>query len=220
MPAAPALVNIQYDEDYRRALVESDMAIADSGFMVILWRLLRHRSVTRISGLTFLKRLLGMPQLRNAGAVFLIVPTEMARQRAMAWFREQGFVLTAGDFYVAPRYGCDVADEKLARLLESRCPRHIVVGLGGGVQEKLGRFLRDALEYRPAIHCIGASLGFLTGDQSAIPDWADRLFLGWVLRLLRNPRLYARRFWVAHELPGLIWRYGSELPPIRNRSAA
>ncbi len=37
VPAAPALVNIQYDPDYRQALVESDLAIADSGFMVLLW---------------------------------------------------------------------------------------------------------------------------------------------------------------------------------------
>jgi UDP-N-acetyl-D-mannosaminuronic acid transferase (WecB/TagA/CpsF family) len=71
------------------------------------------------------------------------------------------------------------------------------------------------VNHRHAIHCIGAALGFLTGDQRPIPDWADRLYAGWLLRLARNPRLYFRRFWVAHELPALILRYGEKLPPLK-----
>ena len=34
----------------------------------------------------------------------------------------------------------------------------------------------------PAIHCIGAALGFLTGDQVRIPHWADQWILGWLFR--------------------------------------
>ena len=38
VPAAPALVKLQSDEAYRHALTSADMAIADSGAMVLLWR--------------------------------------------------------------------------------------------------------------------------------------------------------------------------------------
>jgi UDP-N-acetyl-D-mannosaminuronic acid transferase (WecB/TagA/CpsF family) len=76
-------------------------------------------------------------------------------------------------------------------------------------------YLRDQLTFRPAIHCLGAALGFVTGDQKPIPRWADRLYLGWLLRLARNPPLYFRRFAVARELPGLIRSYGAELPAMR-----
>jgi hypothetical protein len=31
-PAAPSMINLCRDEDYRRALLSSDLAIADSGF--------------------------------------------------------------------------------------------------------------------------------------------------------------------------------------------
>ena len=58
VPAAPALVNIQYDEKYRKALLEADLAIADSGSMVLLWKILRGETIARISGLSYLKRLL------------------------------------------------------------------------------------------------------------------------------------------------------------------
>ena len=64
----------------------------------------------------------------------------------------------------------------------------------------------------PAFHCIGGALGFVTGYQVAIPNWADRLYLGWLLRLLSNPKRFLPRSRDAFALPGMIRRYGKELP--------
>ena len=217
VPAAPALVNIQYDAEYRRALVAADMAIADSGIMVLLWKQLRGEKIARISGLAYLRALLARRELRSSGATFLVLPTAPAQEKALAWFRAQGFTISPGDCYTAPNYGVAVEDEKLIAVLNGRAPQHVIVAIGGGTQEKLGWYLRENLRHRPAIHCIGAALGFLTGDQRPIPDWADRMYLGWLLRLARDPRRYLRRFWGAHELPGLIRRYGSELPPMKRK---
>jgi len=213
VPAAPALVNIQYDEAYRMALLEADLAIADSGFMVLLWKILRGETVARISGLSYLKRLLGEARLRSEDLLF-VVPTESAREKAMSYMLSKGLRLDADNFYVAPHYGGKVEDARLAAIVNARRPAHIIIGLGGGVQEKLGAYLREHGKYRPAIHCIGAALGFLSGDQKPIPDWADHLYVGWLLRLGRNPQLYLRRFWIAHELPGLIFRYRENVPPL------
>jgi exopolysaccharide biosynthesis WecB/TagA/CpsF family protein len=215
VPAGPALVAIQYDEAYRKALTNADLAIADSGFMVLLWRILRRKSIARISGLAYLKRLLELLSVRESGQIHFVLPSENARIKAVTWLKSRDFRCEPENFYVAPRYGLSVEDRLLAETLNTRRPNHVVIGLGGGVQEKLGLYLRDTLDYRPAIHCIGAALGFLTGDQKPIPDWADRLYLGWLLRLARNPRRYFRRFWTAHELPGLIMKYGEKLPPMR-----
>lgn len=216
VPAAPALVNVQYDPGYREALVRSDMAIADSGVMVLLWRRLKQRSVSRISGLAYLKALLDRRELRQHGALLVVVPTDAAKEKALAYFRANAFAIADEHCYVAPYYErSEIHDERLLQLVGTIQPRHIVIGLGGGVQEKLGLYLRDHLSYRPAIHCIGAALGFVTGDQLPIPDWADKLYLGWLLRLARNPLRFFRRFAVARELPGLIAKYGSALPPLR-----
>ncbi len=92
----------------------------------------------------------------------------------------------------------------------------MIIAIGSGAQEKLGYYLRENLTYRPAIHCIGAALGFVTGDQTAIPDWVDRFYLGWFFRLLAQPRVFIWRLIGGLELPWLIWKYGSELPPRRN----
>ena len=240
VPAAPALVKIENDPAYRRALVEADLAIADSGFMVLLWRLLRRRTIARISGLKYLRILLANPRLHERGNIFLVLPHESSLEKALAWLRHEGFEIASDDCYIAPDYSVGqalppagteqrqpgmvalqitkspiVEDQDLVSIIEQRKPKHIIIGIGGGVQEKLGLYLREHLSYRPAIHCIGAALAFLTGDQKPIPMWADRMYLGWFLRLARAPHHYARRFAPAFRLPGMIWRYGSEMPPLK-----
>jgi UDP-N-acetyl-D-mannosaminuronic acid transferase (WecB/TagA/CpsF family) len=211
VPAAPALVKLESDEGYRRALISADMAIADSGAMVLLWRIFTGRRVERISGLKFLKRLVARLAAHPDERVLWIVPSEAAHERSMAWLRSGNLTGTA-DFYVAPRYGRDVHDDALVSRIDNHPSAHVIVGIGGGVQEKLGLFLKENLRARPAIHCIGAALAFLTGDQPPIPMWADRFYLGWLLRLLRQPRVFGPRYLSALKLPAMLLRYRDKLP--------
>jgi UDP-N-acetyl-D-mannosaminuronic acid transferase (WecB/TagA/CpsF family) len=90
----------------------------------------------------------------------------------------------------------------------------VIVTIGGGNQERLGLYLKRHLAYRPAIHCIGAAIAFLSGDQVHIPVWADRFYLGWLYRCLSEPKRYVPRYWNARKLLTLMLRYRSELPPL------
>src|SRR2546423_7540942 len=216
VPAAPMLVKLNEDEDYRRALTSADMAIADSGAMVLLWKIFTGRRVERISGLKFLKRLVTRLAVRPDERVLWIVPSEQAHEKTIAWLRSVNLTASA-DFYIAPRYAAQVRDDALVGKIDNHPPTHVVVGIGGGVQEKLGLFLKEKLRVRPAIHCIGAALAFLTGDQPPIPMWADRFYLGWLLRLLRQPRVFGPRYLNAFKLPWLIFRHRENLPPLREK---
>ena len=216
VPAAPALVKLSQDEEYRRALVSAEMAIADSGAMVLLWKIFTGRSVERISGLKFLKRLVARLVSHPDERVLWIVPSEHAHEKTIAWLRSVNLTASA-DFYIAPRYVAQVRDDALVAKIDNHPPVHVVIGIGGGVQEKLGLYLKENLRARPAIHCIGAALAFLTGDQPPIPMWADRFYLGWLLRLLRQPRVFGPRYLNALKLPWLIFRYGADLPPLREK---
>ena len=214
-PSGTCFARLREDIMYRRAVLAADLAIADSGLMVLLWRLLRRQNVHRISGFKYLRHLLR--NLKGAGnrEVFWVLPTEPARQNLLDWSRRETFSINGENCYVAPRYGSDVEDRDLLALIEQHRPTHVIVAIGSGAQEKLGFYLRENLSYRPAIHCIGAALGFITGDQRAIPDWADRSYLGWFFRLLAQPRTFIPRLSRALELPWLIWKYGENLPPMR-----
>jgi UDP-N-acetyl-D-mannosaminuronic acid transferase (WecB/TagA/CpsF family) len=72
--------------------------------------------------------------------------------------------------------------------------------------------LKRNLDYLPAIHCIGAAIAFLSGDQVHIPEWADRFYLGWLFRCMSSPRRYVPRYFSAPQLVPLLWRYRDQLP--------
>jgi len=93
-------------------------------------------------------------------------------------------------------------------------PDHVVICVGSGPQEKLGLFLKRELSYGPGIHCLGAAIGFLSGEQASIPAWADRAYLGWLLRCIDDPRTFVPRYLKAFRLVYLLARYGATPPPI------
>ena len=214
-PSGTCFARLREDVTYRRAVLAADLAIADSGLMIVLWRLLQRENVQRISGFKYLKHLLR--NLKDAGNrdVFWILPTKSAQQKVLDWSRREFFSINRENSYVAPRYGSEVEDRDLLALIEQHRAADVIIAIGSGAQEKLGYYLRENLSYRPAIHCIGAALGFITGEQTTIPNWADRLYLGWLWRLVAQPRIFIPRLSRALELPRLIWKYGEKLPPMR-----
>jgi UDP-N-acetyl-D-mannosaminuronic acid transferase (WecB/TagA/CpsF family) len=125
----------------------------------------------------------------------------------------------ASCLYEAPRYGGEIEDLALLKRVEDLRVKHIVITIGGGTQELLGLYLKRNLNCLPAIHCIGAAIAFLSGDQVKIPDWADRLYLGWLFRCVSAPSRYVPRYWSAVKLVPLLWRYRDKLPPMQTVTA-
>jgi UDP-N-acetyl-D-mannosaminuronic acid transferase (WecB/TagA/CpsF family) len=123
--------------------------------------------------------------------------------------------VTADDVYLAPYYPAgEIEDEELVRRIGLHRPRVVMLAIGGGVQERLGLMLRARLGQGTSILCLGAAIAFLSGGQANIPPWADRMFLGWLMRLGTNPRKFWRRYWEALHLVPLLWRHRDRLPPI------
>ena len=214
VPAAPALKDLSSNEAYREALLNADLTITDSGFMVLIWNLLERDKVRRVSGLAYLCELLKRPDLRNSGSAFWIMASQASAARNVPWLRSRGIQVNREDVYVAPVYGGVIEDDALLLRLQLRQPRHIVITVGGGTQERLGLYLKRQLAFRPAIHCIGAAIAFLSGDQVRIPLWADKFYLGWLLRCISEPRRYFARYWGARKLLPLLVRYRENLPGV------
>src|SRR5262245_52861424 len=195
VPSAPALVELDRDPDYRQALLEADLVLTDSGYMVRLWNFLMRDRVHRVSGLEYLTLLLDFPEFRESDSVLWVMPSQVARARNVRWLRAKGYHVEPKNFYIAPRYRPGaVRDEELLDLIHTHRPRHVIIGIGGGVQEKLGLYLKHYCLTGPAIHCIGAAIGFITGDQVWIPTWADKFILGWLFRCISNPRRFIPRY--------------------------
>ncbi len=212
VPSAPTLKNLANDRLYRDALLGADFAIADSALMVLLWTLAQRNPIPKLSGLKYLRALIQQSDFRQSGNTCWVMPSRSSAERNAAWLRQNGVSVTDEDVYLAPIYGADIRDPELVERLERRRPGHVVLGIGGGTQEQLGFYLKQNLKYRPAIHCVGAAIAFLSGDQVRIPVWVDRQGLGWLWRCISNPRRYIPRYWDAWHLIPLMLRYWDRLP--------
>jgi UDP-N-acetyl-D-mannosaminuronic acid transferase (WecB/TagA/CpsF family) len=212
VPSGPGMRTLAQDRIYREALLGADLAIADSGFMVLMWNLRHQPWISKLSGLRYLRKLLQQKGFRTAGATFWVMPGNQCAERTLIWLNRKGIAVEPANMYLAPFYNGRIEDPALVEAIERLRPRHVIMGVGGGVQEPLGFYLKQNLSYLPAIHCIGAAIGFLTGDQVHIPVWADRLALGWLWRTLSNPGRYFPRYWEARHLARLMFRYGDHLP--------
>ena len=126
----------------------------------------------------------------------------------LTWLNAHGFSVTCNDCYVAPLYPSgQLTDLELLQCVKQRQPRYILINIGGGVQERLGHYLRKHLPDSPAIICVGAAIAFITGLQANIPVWADAYGLGWFLRCLQAPGKFIPRYWKALRLVVILARY-------------
>jgi UDP-N-acetyl-D-mannosaminuronic acid transferase (WecB/TagA/CpsF family) len=218
IPASPALLKLKYDEEYRLALQRADLVLADSEFLTILWRFVSGRRLKKISGISYLKCLLADSDVGERGKLFLIVASNAAKSKAINWLRERGVPIDPGDCNVVEP-AAHGQEHALLFEIEKLRPQHVIIALAGTGQEKLGLYLRDFLLYRPSIHCVGAALGFLTGIEHPIPEWAERFHLGWLSRLMSQPRMFLPRIGIAFALAGMVFKYRSELPRLKPRWA-
>jgi N-acetylglucosaminyldiphosphoundecaprenol N-acetyl-beta-D-mannosaminyltransferase len=212
VPAAPALKNLADDRQYREALLGADFAIADSVLMVLLWNLIERDRIPKLSGLKYLRALIEQADFRQCGRNFWVMPSTDAAKRNAMWLRTKGVPVADEDVHIAPIYGAEIRDPELLKRLDHHRPKHVVLGIGGGTQEQLGFYLKQNLSYQPAIHCVGAAIAFLSGDQVRIPVWADKVGLGWLWRSVSDPRRYLPRYWDARHLVPLMLRYRDRLP--------
>jgi UDP-N-acetyl-D-mannosaminuronic acid transferase (WecB/TagA/CpsF family) len=216
VPSAPVLKDMTTNDGYREALLNADLVITDSGFMVLLWNWMENDSILKVSGLEYLRELLREPEIRRDHKTFWIMASKVSAERNVQWLRTQGINVGREDMYIAPLYGIgnghSISDTVLLEQIRKTRPQHIIITIGGGTQERLGLYLKRNLDYLPSIHCIGAAIGFLSGDQVKIPVWADALYLGWLFRCISSPGTYIPRYWDGRKLLPLLFKYRSNLP--------
>jgi N-acetylglucosaminyldiphosphoundecaprenol N-acetyl-beta-D-mannosaminyltransferase len=212
VPAAPALITIKKDIPYYQSLLSADIVIPDSGYMSLIWNLFHKQKIKRISGLKFLTGFLDDEEIKSHN-IMLVNPNEKEAEVNTDYLKAIRFSASQITSYVAPVYEKKkVEDEELLKMIEIEKPQFILINIGGGIQEKLGSYLKEHVSYHPAIICTGAAIAFLTGQQAKIPGWVDKFFIGWLVRCLENPRRYVPRYFKAFSLISLILYYDKNAP--------
>ena len=94
---------IQFYRSYREALLNSDLNLTDSSFVLLLRRLRGHRAVPRTSGLRYAYEILNHPSLRVPRATYWVMPSLDSAVRNLGWLNNHGHTVGADDCFIAPR---------------------------------------------------------------------------------------------------------------------
>ena len=186
-PAASALSQIYQDRNYYNALKNSEIAIFDSGLFCILVRIFLKKKVKKLSGYLFLKKFVNLSNIKNK-KILIIDPTHIDSKINLKFFKNKKFIKI--ESYVAPLYKYKVYDLKLLNKISKFKPNFIIINIGGGVQEKLGIYIKENTKIRISIVCTGAAIAFLTKRQAPINDVIDKFYLGWFWRIIYNPKMF------------------------------
>ena len=197
-PSGPGLASIKNDIKYYHSLKNANIVLFDSSYLCLLLKIIKNINVKKFSGLLFLKKFLS--SLKNTKEkIFLVDPSESESNANKKYFKK--FNINNVYQYVSPIYKKNkIYDKKLLNKISIFKPKYIIINLGGGVQEVLGYYLKKNLNYKPSIICTGAAIAYFTKKQAQIPDFLDKLHLGWMVRCIFNPLKFIPRYLTAFKL--------------------
>ena len=195
LPSGPGLSSINKDLNYKIALQNSDIVLFDSGYFCILLRFLKNIKVKKFSGYKLLENLI-KDLKKSKKKIFLIDPNLNESKVNKKYLNIKNL-----NQYIAPQYNKDkIEDIKLLNMINFQKPKYVIINLGGNTQEVLGYYLKQNLKYKPVIICSGAAISFFTQKQAPISNFIDKLYLGWLVRILFNPKVFLPRYLKAIKL--------------------
>lgn len=202
-PSAPGLASINKSKNYYLSLQKSDLVFFDSGFFVILLRILKGLKVTKFSGYKFIELFSTYLKKNNSKIILSIDPNKHFSKSNKVYLNKLGVKKVIS--YIAPKYDTQkLNDAQLVKLINQVKPDFILNNIGGGTQEILGFYLKKNIKFKSTIICTGAAISFFTGDQAPINNLIDKLYLGWLMRLIFNPFIFFKRYFIALRLIPLV----------------
>lgn len=190
MPAASSLSQIDKNHNYTTSLKKSAFAIFDSGFFCFCLIILKLKKFNKFSGYKFVKNFLEDNSNKN-DKILLLDPDRFESKKNYLLMKKHKFKYIKQ--YVCPIYNrTNFKDKKLLILIKKYKPKMILINIAGGVQEPLALFIKKNIRFKICTICSGAAIAFFTGVQAPINYLIDKYYLGWLLRIIYNPKNFIR----------------------------
>jgi len=194
-PSGPGLSSIEKEIPYLKALKNADYNFFDSGYFVLLLKYFKKINVNKFSGYLFIKLFLEYIKKNNNKKLFLVDPNIRLSVSNTKLFDKIGVSKKNINNYIAPHYDSkSISDKKLLNIVKNIKPDYILLNIGGGTQEILGLYLKNNIHFKCTIICTGAAISYFTGDQAPINVFFDKIYLGWLIRIIFNPRFFFPRY--------------------------
>ena len=204
-PSGPGLAGLKNNSNYHLALIKSNYVFLDSGFFVLFLKFFKRINVNKFSGYKFLNYFFNKNAAIKNKSVFSIDPDKANLKLNEKFLKKQGFKIVFN--YLAPIYNKqNITDKKLIKKLNKVKPNYILTNIGGGTQEILGYYLKKKLKFKTSIYCTGGAISYFTGTQAPINKFFDKFYLGWLIRILYNPRSFLYRYLISFKLIIILLR--------------
>lgn len=201
-----SIMKLQKDPDFYRLLPQFDVVTCDSQILVAAARLLGTPLKERVSGSDYFPLFYTRYKDDLSMTVFICGGSpgisEIARRNVNA---KVGREMVVGTF--APSRDYDQRPEEIERILaEINASRAsvLMVGLGGGRQEKFIFKYRDRLPGVKLYLPLGGTIDYEAQTLKRPPAWVTDVGLEWLYRVVREPRQRWQRYFV-HQPPFLYY---------------
>ena len=203
LPSGPGLSSIDKDKKYHTALINSDIALFDSGYLCLLLRIIKGLKVNKYSGYKFFNDLIiNLKKEKSKKRIFIVDPSQKESLINKNFFISKNIKNTF--HYIAPIYKKKIIDKRLLKEVKKVKPKYIIINLGGGTQEILGYYIKKNIKKKITIFCTGAAISFYTKQQAPMNNIIDIMYLGWLIRIIYNPFIFLPRYFSAIRLFFLI----------------
>ncbi|MCC7416116.1 MAG: WecB/TagA/CpsF family glycosyltransferase [Acidobacteria bacterium] len=186
---AAKIVNMQRDDELRRAVLASDVILADGASVVIAARLLGRPLPERVAGIDLMIALLERASERGHAVYCLGATAEV-----LAGVERVVALLYPGARLVGSHHGYyGTADEAdVAAAIAAARPDILFVAMTSPRKERFLARWRGALNV-PVCHGVGGSFDVLAGKVRRAPPVWRRLGMEWLYRVAQEPgRLWKR----------------------------
>jgi exopolysaccharide biosynthesis WecB/TagA/CpsF family protein len=198
------IMKLQKDREFYQLLPKFDVVTCDSQILTVASRLLRTPLTERVSGSDYFPRFYTRYKDDKSVTVFICggAPgiAEIARSNVNAKVGREMIVGTnspSRDFET--RSG---EAERLISEINASGATVLVIGLGGGRQEKFIFRYRDRLTNIKLFLPLGGTIDYEAESLKRPPAWITNAGLEWLYRLLREPRQRWHRY-IVHQPPFL-----------------
>jgi exopolysaccharide biosynthesis WecB/TagA/CpsF family protein len=199
-----SIMKLQKDRDFYRLLPQFDVITCDSQIMVAAARLLGTPMKQRVSGSDYFPRFYMRYRSDPAVTIFICGGGPGIAEIARRKINEKvgrGIVVATN----SPSPDFDRRPEEIEKILleinQSRATV-LMIGLGGGRQEKFIFQFRHRMPHVRLFLPLGGTIDYEAGTFERPPPWVTNSGLEWFYRLVREPRQRWRRY-LLHQPPFL-----------------
>ena len=199
-----SIMKLQKDRDFYRLLPKFDVITCDSQILVAAARLLHTPLKERVSGSDYFPRFYTRYGSDPEVTVFICGGgpgvAEIARRKINDKVGREMVVGTNSPSLDFDRH-TDLIEKIILEINQSKATV-LVIGLGGGRQEKFIFRFRDRLPHVKLFLPLGGSIDYEAETLKRPPPWVTNSGLEWFYRVAREPRQRWRRYLV-HQPPFL-----------------